>query len=332
MLSLSLSTEALGALLKANSTPAGRVIQSLCGPEERGPNPLFFVGKKAVAHLPALLAVPNAVLIVEESLMGDAEKAQTPTSTAALFEVPNARRALSQVLEHVENKDLVTPKIAEPGIHPSARVHPSSVVEPSARLDAGVVVGPLCYVGHDVWLGEGTTLLAGAKISRNTRVGKNSLLRENCVVGGNGFGIETDDEGNNVRIPHLAGVSIGNEVEIGALTTVCSGTLKETVIEDFAKIDDHVHVAHNDHVERNAIVTAGTTICGSVRIKEKAWLGVNSCIKQGLTVGEGSVVGMAACVTKDVPPQTTIAGNPGRELGEFARIQKWLVAQVMPKN
>ena len=169
-----------------------------------------------------------------------------------------------------------------------------SYITSSAHIDSSVKIEPGAFIGPNVTIGKGTKILSGAKIKANVKIGKNCIIRENCVIGGYGFGFEKDYEGKNFRIPHIGGVIIGNNVEIGAITTVCSGTINPTIIEDYAKIDDHVHIAHNVVIGENSIVTACAEVSGSCIIGKNTWLAPNTSIINGIKIGENVTIGMGA--------------------------------------
>lgn len=155
-------------------------------------------------------------------------------------------------------------------------------------------------------------IMKGARVGPRVKIGDGSVLRENCVVGGWGFGLNIHEGKPPLRTPHIGGVIIGQHVEIGALTTVCSGTVEPTIIENHVKIDDHVHVGHNCHIEERAIITAGVVLGGSCRIGKAAWLGLNCTVLQHVTIGAGATVGIGAVVFHDVPPGAKVIGNPAR--------------------
>lgn len=293
---------------------------AICSPEEAHHAAIYFVGKK-VASEAAVLARRPGVLLIGESSLAEEVRAELSSNSRVLI-VTNVRRAMCQILEFVDREKGVDFQGVLPGIHPEARIHPMAFVDSSAQVEAGAEIFPFAFIGPNVKVGARTKVLAGAVISKNTLVGADCVIRENCVVGGNGFGIEMDEEGNNLRIPHLGGVIIGDNVEIGALNTICSGTMKPTVVGGHSKFDDHVHVAHNDVIQENVIVTAGVVLSGSVVVERHAWLGVNASVKQGLTIGSHSVLGMGACVTKNVDEGITVIGNPARPMEVHAGARK----------
>lgn len=183
-------------------------------------------------------------------------------------------------------------------------------IHPTAKIGAGVVIGPGCEVGANV------VIEPNAVIMNRTRIGANSLIRANATIGSAGFGYERDENGKALRFVHLGGVQIGCDVEIGANTCIARGTLGDTVIEDGAKIDNLVHIAHNVRVCRDAFVIAGAEISGGCRIGIAAWIGPNVCIREKIDIGDSAFIGIGATVIANVPPGEVHAGNPARRLSK----------------
>lgn len=182
------------------------------------------------------------------------------------------------------------------------------------RIDSSVSIGKNCVIGQGVVIDGGTVIGNNVTITDGVRIGKNCVIKSCAVIGEDGFGFERDEEGMPLRLIHLGNVVIGDDVEVGSFTTVCRGTLDDTVIEDHAKIDDHVHIAHNVKVRSGAMVIACAEVSGGVEIGERAWIGPNSSTIQKVKIGENALIGIAANVLKDVPPGATIIGNPGKKL------------------
>jgi UDP-3-O-[3-hydroxymyristoyl] glucosamine N-acyltransferase len=149
-----------------------------------------------------------------------------------------------------------------------------------------------------------------------THIGKNCLVRANSTIGSDGFGYERKENGDPVKFIHLGGVIIGNNVEVGSCTCIAKGTLGKTIIEDNVKIDNLVHIAHNCVIRKGAFVIATSILCGGVEIGSNAWIAPNATITQKAKVGENSIVGLGAVVTKSVDANTTVAGNPARILNK----------------
>lgn len=169
-------------------------------------------------------------------------------------------------------------------------------------------------IEHGVSIGAGTIIESGVKIGAGTQIGKDCYIKSGAVIGEAGFGFERDEEGVPLRMPHLGNVVLGDRVEIGSCTTVCRGTLSTTIVEDDVKIDDHVHVAHNCHIKKRALVVACAELSGSVIIEEEAWIGPNASILEHVRIGRRAFVGLGSVVLRDVADDVTVVGNPARVL------------------
>lgn len=137
---------------------------------------------------------------------------------------------------------------------------------------------------------------------------ENFRIGWNNVIGQSGFGYERDEDGIPFRIKSLGNVVIGKNVEIGSNTCIDRGTTGSTIIGDYVKIDNLVHVGHNAKIGSKTMIAAGAVICGSVEIGECCFIGVNSSIKQHVKVGNNCIIGMGAIVLADVPDNTTVKG------------------------
>jgi len=145
-------------------------------------------------------------------------------------------------------------------------------------------------------------------------IGKNCNIKKGVVIGGEGFSYRKDENRINQHITNIGGVVIGDNVDIGSGTMVDRGILTDTVIENNVKIDNLVHIGHNCTIGEGTMITAGAVLGGGVVIGKNCFIGLNSCIKQRIKIGDDSLVGMGAVVIKDVPPNTTVIGNPAKPL------------------
>jgi UDP-3-O-[3-hydroxymyristoyl] glucosamine N-acyltransferase len=181
-------------------------------------------------------------------------------------------------------------------------------------LESNVSIQPGCFIDHDVVLGTDTIVLSGARIS-NAKIGQGCLIKQNAVIGGMGFTMSTDEDNHRIRIPSLGKVSIGNSVEIGSFSTICCGTGNDTVIFDYVKIDDHVHIGHDITVNQNVEIAAGAILGGYSVIGENCFIGLNTTVKNRIKIAEGSYLGMGSVVTQDIGMNnSTVFGNPARVL------------------
>ena len=129
-------------------------------------------------------------------------------------------------------------------VDPSAWIGPAAVIESGATVGPRAFVGPGCVVGEGASIGEDTRLLANVTLCRGVRVGRRVLLHPGVVIGADGFGIANDD-GIWEKVPQLGSVRIGDDVEVGANTTIDRGALEDTVIEEGVKLDNLIQVGHN---------------------------------------------------------------------------------------
>ncbi len=181
-----------------------------------------------------------------------------------------------------------------------------------ADIHSEAVVSPFAAIGKNVVIGRGTRIEPHVTIADNVRIGRDCWLKSGCVIGEAGFGLERDETGTPLRMLHFGGVVIGDRVEVGSLTTVCQGTLDPTVLEDDAKIDDHVHIAHNCRIGKKSLVIACAEVSGGVVVGEEAWIGPNASVLEKVKIGDRAFVGLGAVVIRDVLPNTTVVGNPAR--------------------
>ena len=187
------------------------------------------------------------------------------------------------------------------------------IIGENVNIGKGTIIEPFVFIDHDVRIGDNCILKSGVRICRNVLIGNQTIIGQNSVIGGPGFGIEKDINGTLIRIPQIGGVVIGNNVEIDTLSTIDSGTIEPTIIENNIMINNHVHIAHNVYIEKNCIITGCCNISGSVHIKEGSRLGPNCSIINGITIGKNVLIGMGAVVRKSTRDNVTVAGRPANE-------------------
>ena len=196
----------------------------------------------------------------------------------------------------------------------SRTIHRSAHIDPSARIGRNVSIGPGAYVATEVVIGDDCVIGPNAVLLEGTRLGESSVVGPSSTIGYVGFGYAREDDGQPLLVPHTGGVEIGSFVEIGANTCIDRGTIEDTVLEDYVKVDNLVHIAHNCHVGEGAFVIATSILCGGVQIGPRAWIAPNSSLKEHVSVGADAVVGLAAVVLRDVPDGAVVFGNPAREV------------------
>lgn len=207
---------------------------------------------------------------------------------------------------------LLTPAAAPaPGIHPTAvigdgcRIDPTAsiaalcVIGDRAEIGAGAVIGPGCVLEQDVAVGANTRLVAGVTLCHGVTVGRDCLFHPGVVVGSDGFGI-AKDAGRWIKVPQLGSVRIGDDVEIGANTTVDRGALEDTVIADGVKLDNQIQIAHNVQIGAHTAVAGCVGISGSARIGEHCMLAGGVGVVGHLEIAAHTVVTGMSMVTKSI--------------------------------
>lgn len=244
-------------------------------------------------------------VIVEKNNLYITEKGQAEKNVIL---VKNSRLAMAKILSHLK---------ADFNIGTNSFIHASAVISEDVFIGNSVYIGENCYIGRNC------IIKSNVVINNNVVIKDNCIIRENSVIGGDGFGVEKDENGNNVKIHHYGGVIIENNVEVGALNTIVSGTLKPTRIGAYTKIDDHVHIAHNNNIGENCIITAGVILSGSVTTGNNVWIGPNSTIINSATIGNDVQFGIGAVGTKkSYKSYETFVGNPAVELSKFIEERK----------
>ena len=204
-------------------------------------------------------------------------------------------------------------------LHPSAWVGPCAVVGERVRVGAQVVIGPGCVVEDECQIGDQCRLVAHVTLCHGTRLGRRCLIHPGAVVGSDGFGM-ANDNGRWVRVPQLGRVLIGDDVEIGANTTVDRGALEDTVLEDGVKLDNLVHIAHNVSVGEHTAMAATAAVAGSTKIGRHCLIGGMTGMAGHLTIGDNVQFTGASQVTRSFKQAGVYSGNlPAMDNGEWRK-------------
>jgi UDP-3-O-[3-hydroxymyristoyl] glucosamine N-acyltransferase len=231
------------------------------------------------------------------------------------------------------------PPAYAPGVHASAVVDDSARVAASAHLAPHVVVGERSTIGENVYLGPGTVvgpdcevgddcrLIANVTLARAVTIGKRGIFHPGVVLGADGFGNVMTAEGW-VKLPQLGGVRIGDDVEIGANSTVDCGAIDDTIIENGVRIDNLCQIGHNVHVGEHTAMAAMSGIAGSTIIGKRCmFAGMGGAVGH-ITICDDVIVGGKSFVSKDVTePGMYVASFPAepakdwmKQVGRFRRI------------
>lgn len=256
----------------------------------------------------------------------------SPISGKSLIRVQDPSEALIRILEVFRPQEQLPPHgVAE-----------SAVVEEGVVLGKDVALGANCYVGEGARIGDGCVLFPGVYVGANVTIGPDTrvypgvviypgctigsrvILHAGVVIGADGFGYRRGEQGL-VKIPQIGTVQIGDDVEIGANSTVDRAKFGATIIGSGSKIDNLVHIAHNVKIGRNCVIVALSGVAGSVQIGDNVTLAAQTGVKDNVRIGDGCVVAARSGVIGDVEKGSIVSGFPAREHAVEKRAQAaWL--------
>ena len=212
---------------------------------------------------------------------------------------------------------------AEPGVHPSASIHPDDLIPDTVSigahvtigahttLDDHVIIGSGCVIGEHCKFGSGDWLYANVTLYNQVSLGQNVIIHSGAVIGSDGFGYVQGDTGA-LKIPHAGGVDIGDDVEIGANSTIDRATLGLTRIGQGSKIDNLVQIGHNVIIGNHVTICAQVGIGGSTIIEDGALIAGQAGLSDHIQIGAGVRIGGQSGVTKSIEAGATVSGYPAR--------------------
>ncbi|HJR70753.1 MAG TPA: UDP-3-O-(3-hydroxymyristoyl)glucosamine N-acyltransferase, partial [Gammaproteobacteria bacterium] len=202
---------------------------------------------------------------------------------------------------------------------PSAEIGAQAVVGADCTIGEGAVVGAGTVLGTRVVVGERTSIGPRVTLLDGVRIGARCIVHPGVVIGADGFGFALDG-GTWQKIPQIGGVVIGDDVEIGANTTIDRGAIDDTVIEDGVKIDNLVQIAHNVRLGAHTIMAAMSGVAGSTKVGKRCMIGGAVVMINSLNVCDDAVFTFGSVVTKSVDEPGTYSGHlPAEEAGKWRK-------------
>lgn len=253
---------------------------------------------------------------------------------------PRARLAMARLTQLLDQPQ------DSAGISPHALIDPTAVIGKDVSIGAFSVIGPHVVVGQGTWIADhvsiasGVTLgshcqiHAGVRLQRHVRLGERVILQPNVVIGGDGFsfvteapsnveiaretlgaaGLNPPDDATWHRIHSLGGVVVGDNVEIGAGSTVDAGTIRPTYVGQGTKVDNLVQIGHNVRVGANCLLCAQAGVAGSSMIGDRVVVGGKAGIADNLRIGDDVVLGGGSVVLSNVPAGRVMMGYPATKM------------------
>lgn len=225
----------------------------------------------------------------------------------------------------------------------SAKQYAKNKIEPSAYVADSAKIGSNCYIGHNVVIedgaeiGDDSIIESGSVIDYNVQIGNNAMIYSNVSisnaiigndvvilsgtrVGCDGFGFATNELGQHKKIYHVGSVIVGNNVEIGANTTIDRGSMNDTIIEDYVRIDNLVQIGHNVHIKRGAVIVAQAGVAGSSTIGSYAALGGQAGVAGHVEIADKVQIAAQGGVMSDITkPKAIMGGSPAVPVRDWHR-------------
>lgn len=259
----------------------------------------------------------SAVIIWPQDLAASATNALVSDNPYLAF--AKAARLLNP--EPLASTGVHVTAVIEPGsdIHPTASIGAHCYIGAGSSIGAGVVIGAGCVVEYGVTIGTNSRLVARVTVCHGVTIGASVLIHPGVVVGGDGFGIANDD-GHWIKVPQLGSVVIGNDVEIGANTTIDRGALDDTVIESGVKLDNQIQVAHNVRIGAHTAIAGCAAIAGSTTIGKRCQIGGAVGIVGHLSIADDVHITAMSLVTGNISHSGVFSsGIPAQRRSEWVR-------------
>jgi UDP-3-O-[3-hydroxymyristoyl] glucosamine N-acyltransferase len=226
------------------------------------------------------------------------------------FELKNEKSSSNLIF--VDNPKLVFSIIGNTFFikKPNFGIHNSAVIDSKAKIHPRSYIGPNVSVGKST-IGEGAIIYSNVSIYDSVTIGKNCIINSGSVLGSFGFGYNRFKD-QSIQFPHLSGLIIKDNFELGSNSSIDRGCLSDTLIGNDCKIDNNVHIGHNVVMNNSIWIAANTCIGGSVNIKDNASIFMGSKIADKVTIGKNSFVGIGSVVISDIPDNKKCFGVPAR--------------------
>jgi len=204
-------------------------------------------------------------------------------------------------------------------------VHASAVIGRNVKLGEDVSIGAGCAIGDGVTIGKGSCLYPRVVVYHGCTLGERVIVHSGAVIGADGFGLAQDEAGRWIKIPQIGAVRIGDDVEIGANTTIDRGALDDTLIEDGVKIDNQVQVGHNCRIGAHTAMAGCTGVAGSTRIGRHCAIGAAAQILGHLEIADHVQISSCTTISHSIRKPGTYTGlYPSSDNASWARYTAWV--------
>ena len=293
------------------------IVTGICGIKEAQEGDLTFIANSR--YLPLMGHTRASAIITSRDVKA---------ASKAIIRTENPSLAFAKMVSLLAPNEVRMPK----GIHPTAIISKEAtvgkgvsigayvVIDDHANIGNNITIYPNTFIGKESHIGDDSVIYANVSIRENVIVGKRAIIHCNSVIGDDGFGY-LQVKGKHKKIPQIGTVEIGDDVEIGAMVTICRAALDKTIIGNGVKIDNHSHIAHNVSIGDNTMLIAYAKIAGSTKIGKNVMIAEDVGITDHVTIGDNCIVGGGSNVYKSLEPGSVVWGSPAKPINEEKRIQ-----------
>jgi UDP-3-O-[3-hydroxymyristoyl] glucosamine N-acyltransferase len=312
----------LAEYLKCRVTGRAVQISGVAGPESAGAEDLIYLESPRhaarVAASAALCAIvpPGVALPGKTTIESQSPKLDFARAAAWILPAP-------RIAQGIHSTALIAPTAK---LAPGVAVGPYAVIDDGVEIGAATEIGAHCVLGRGARIGQRCRLYPRVTLYSGARIGANVTIHAGAVIGSDGFGYVPDADGKYWKFPQSGEVEIGDDVEVGANTTIDRGSLGRTVIARGAKIDNLVQIGHNVRVGEDSVVAAQTGIAGSSVVGRRVVIGGQVGIADHCTIEDGAIVGAQSGVpsNKKLPGGRVYWGTPARPIDKLLEQYAWV--------
>ncbi len=296
--------------------------------ERAGPGEITFVG---APRYEKYLATTRAAAVIVTPDVARARRSEGSDTgpTSALIQVEDPYRAFVKLMgEFVDPDEPVAPGVhstavvpASASVHPDARLGPYVVLGDRVTVGAGTCLWPHVVVGTDCRIGAECRIHANVSIGDRCHLGDRVIVHAGAALGADGFGFLPSAGGRREKVPHLGGVRIEDDVEIGANSTIDRATVDQTVIRRGSKLDNLVQIAHNVEIGEDTCIAAQAAIGGSTSVGARNLIAGHVAIADHIATGDDVILMGKTGVATSIDEPGIYCGAPAMERGSFFRVE-----------
>lgn len=287
--------------------------------EEGGPGSLTFLANPKYTHH-IYTTEASAVLVrrdfePETPVKATLIRVDDPYSTVAHL------LSIAQSMQEARRTGIEQPSFVDSSaeIGKDVYIGAFAYIGAGAKIADGTEIYPHCYIGPKATVGEGSTIYPGVKVYPGCRIGNRCIIHAGAVIGADGFGFAPDGSGGYAKIPQIGIVEIGDDVEIGANTTVDRATMGSTRIHNGAKLDNLIQIGHNVEIGSNTVMAAQSGVAGSTKVGIGCMIGGQVGLAGHIHIGDGAQFAAQAGVHTNIEAGKRMIGSPAEELRPYGR-------------